>query len=128
MLAGLLVKVEGCSFLHDLPLVEKNDAVGERHGFDLIMRYVDHRGREPIVQTGDLDTHLRPEAGIEIGERLVEQKHVGFAHDGAPDGHALALASGKLSRLAVEQFAQMQNLGHLINLAPDLGLRRAHHA
>jgi len=40
--------------------------------------------------------------GVEIGERLVEQEHLWIAHDGAADGDTLALAAGKLTRIAVE--------------------------
>ena len=45
------------------------------------------------MQLGDLDPHRDAKLGIEIGEGLVEEEDLGFAHDGAADGDALALAS-----------------------------------
>ena len=51
---------------------------------------------ELVVQPGDLDAHLRSQAGVEIGERLVEQEDVRLAHDRAADRDALALAARKL--------------------------------
>ncbi len=39
---------------------------------------------------------------VEVGEGLVEEKDIRFAHDGASDGDTLALAAGKLSRPPVQ--------------------------
>ena len=79
------------------------------------------------MQPGDLDAHLRPEAGIEVRERLVEQEDVRLAYDGAADGDALALSARELLRLAAEQFLDLQHAGGFRNLAVDLGLLRAQH-
>ena len=49
-----------------------------------------------LVQPGDLDAHLHAQRRVEVGERLVEQEHLGLAHDRAADGDALALAAGEL--------------------------------
>ena len=55
------------------------------------------------VQLLDLEAHLHAQLGVEVGQRLVEQEHRRLAHDGAAHRHALALAAGKLARLALEQ-------------------------
>ena len=54
--------------------------------------------------------------GIEIGQGLVEQEHLGLAHDGAADGDALALAAGKLAGLALEQMLHLEDAGGLADL------------
>ena len=54
------------------------------------------------MQALQLHAHLHPQLCVEVGERLVEQEHLRMAHDGAPDGDALALAAGKLARLPLE--------------------------
>ena len=41
--------------------------------------------------------------GVEIGEWLVEQKHLGIAHDGAAHGDTLALAARKFARASVKE-------------------------
>ena len=62
------------------------------------------------MQPLDFDADFDPQLGVEIGQRLVEQEHLGFAHQSAADGHALALAAGKLRGLAAEQMLDLQQL------------------
>ena len=45
-----------------------------------------------------------------IGKRLVKEEYFGIPHDRSPEGHSLALASGKRPRLAVEHFVQSEAL------------------
>ncbi len=65
--------------------------------------------------------------GVEIAERLVEQEKLRLAHDGAADRDALALAAGKLARLALEQFGDAQDFGRALDPARDVGLVVARH-
>ena len=123
----LLVELQRRAVLLDPALVEDDDAVGQRHRLDLIMRHIDHGGLQPLVQPCDLDAHLGPEAGVEVRERLVEQEDVGLADDGAADGDALALPARKLLRLAAEQLFDLQHAGGFRDLAVDLGLVCAQH-
>ena len=73
------------------------------------------------MQLGDLQPHLHAQLGIEIGERLVEQEDLRLAHDGAADRDALALAAGKLPRLALPQLVEMQDGGRLVDALLDEG-------
>lgn len=59
----------------------------------LVVGDIDHGGAQAAVQGGDLGAHRHPKLGIQIGQRLVEEKDPGLAHDGPADGHALALAA-----------------------------------
>ncbi|MNZ63644.1 hypothetical protein D3C78_817950 [compost metagenome] len=63
---------------------------------------IDHRRLDIAMQPGDFGARLHAQRRIEVGKRLVEQEDIRLAHDGAADGDALALAAGKLFRLAVE--------------------------
>ena len=49
---------------------------------------------------------------VEVGQRLVEQKRLGIADDGAAHGHALALPARKLARVALEQMREFRRLRH----------------
>ena len=69
-----------------------------------------------MVQAGDLVAHLDAQRGIQIGERLVEQQDLGLTRHGAPHGDALALATGKLLGLAIQQLLKLEDA------------RRFHHA
>ena len=74
------------------------------------------------MQRADLGAHLDAQLGVEIGKRLVEQKHLRLADDGAAHGDALALATGKFARLAVEQFIEAEDFRRLGNLLGDFGV------
>ena len=77
------------------------------------------------LQRLDLDTHLHAQLGIEIGQRLVEEEDRRLAHDGPAHGDALALAAGKLARLAVEIGLELQHLRRLADALGDLRLGNA---
>ena len=63
---------------------------------------VDGGGLQVALQVLELASHVGAQLGVEVGDRLVEEEHLGFAHDGAADGGALLLPAAELYRLAVE--------------------------
>ena len=97
------------------PRIHHHDTVGERHRLDLIVRDVNGGGADLLVHALDLGAHLHAQLGVEVGQRLVEQKDLGIAHDRAAHGDALALAAGQLPRLAVEQVGDVENAGGLLD-------------
>ncbi len=116
----MVIELHGRADLLDAPAVEHHHLVGQGHGLDLIMGHVDHRGLQFLVQARKLQAHLNTQRGIEVGQRLIEEKHLGVAHDGAADGDALALAAGQLPRLAFEQRLQLQGARGRFDLAGNL--------
>ena len=56
-----------------------------------------------LLQLADLDPHLLAQLGVEVGERLVEQQHVGPDDERARQRHALLLAARELARQASRQ-------------------------
>src|SRR6185437_4280771 len=67
-----------------------------------------------------LASHLVAKLGVEIGQRLVEQEQPRVADDGAADSDPLALAAGKLARIALEQRADPERLGGAADSRIDL--------
>src|SRR5213593_40376 len=57
---------------------------------------------------------------VEVGQGLVEQKDLGVPHQGATQGHALALAAGELTRVAVAVAGDAEHLGRPPDLLLDL--------
>ena len=98
------IDVRGRAKLLDLAVLHHHDAVGERHRLDLVMGDVDDRRlvHRP-VQLLDLDAQLVAKLGVEIGERLVEQKDTGIADERPADRDALALSARELFGAPVEQ-------------------------
>ncbi len=84
------------------------------------MRDVDGGGLEPILKATDLDAHLSPETGVQIGEGLVEEKHLRLTHHGASHRDPLPLSSGQRFRLAIEQGLEAEHAGRPRNAAFDL--------
>jgi len=68
----------------------------------LVVRDVNHRRLQPLMKFGDLGPHPHPRLGVEVGERFVEEKDLGLAHDGTADGDSLPLAAGKCFWFAIE--------------------------
>jgi hypothetical protein len=79
------------------------------------VRDVDGGGLQPLVQRLDLGAHGHAQLGVQVGQRLVEQEHLGVAHDRAAHGHALALAAGELAREAIEQLRQVQDARRVVD-------------
>ena len=99
--------------------------MAERHRLDLIVGDVDRGHTQALLQSLDLDPHLHPQLGVQVGERLVEQEHLRLTHDGAAHGDALALPAGEQARLAVEQFVQLQDFRCLLHPRGNLRLGHA---
>jgi hypothetical protein len=53
------------------------DPVGDRQRLLLVVRHVDGGDAELLLQLADLAAHLDAQLGVEVGERLVEQQHLG---------------------------------------------------
>ncbi len=99
--ARLLVELARRAFLRDGRLVHHDDAVGDRHRLGLVVRDVDDRQRQALLQLADLLAHLPAQPRVQVRQRLVEQQDRGLEHERARDGHALLLAAGELGRQAV---------------------------
>ena len=86
------------------------------------MGNIDEGGLQLLVQLGDLGTHLHAQLGVQVGQRLVHQEHLGFTHDGAAQGDTLALTAGQRGRLAVQQRFNAQDGGSFLDATVDVSL------
>jgi len=67
-----LVELERRAHLLHHAVLHHHHAIAERHRLDLVMRDVDRRGLEALVQTLQLDAHLHAQSGVEVGQRLIK--------------------------------------------------------
>ncbi len=65
--------------LLDVALVHHRDPVRQRQRLGLVVRHVDERDADFLLQVDELDLHLLAQLGVERGERLVEQQHASDA-------------------------------------------------
>ena len=73
------------------------------------------------MQLCDLDARRGAQGGVEVRQRLVEQKDLGIAHDRPAERDALALPAGERMRPAVEQLGEAEGRGDGSDAALDLG-------
>ena len=75
------------------------------------------------MDAADLRAHLKPQLGVEIGERLVHQHERRLDHDRARNRDALLLAAGQLAGQLVRlPWRVARALSASFDLAIDLGL------
>ena len=116
--------------LLDHAVLEHADALAHGHRLDLVVGHVDRRGRlaalaQGAVQLGEPHAHRGAELGVEVGERLVEEEHVGLLHDRPAHRDPLRLSAGQLLRISVQQMLHLQQAGGVTHALVQLRLRRA---
>ena len=109
--------------MFDAACVQHDDLIGHRHGLDLVVRDVNRGSPELLLQLSDFQPHLDTQRGIEVRQRLVEQKCLRLANDSATDCDALTLAAGKFARLSIKIGRQVQRSGGGFHLPLDLRAR-----
>jgi hypothetical protein len=89
------------------------------------VRDVDGRHAELVLQLRDLGAHLHPQLRVQVRERLVHEERLWLADDRSSHGHALSLAAGQRSGLAVEEAVEPEDPRSPLDSAADLVLRGA---
>ncbi len=121
---GCVVDLERRADLADDSAVHDHDPVSHRHRFYLVVRDVDHRRPNALVQAFQLRAHVNAQLRIQVGKRLVEEKHPRLTAESGADGDALALAARELTRFPLEVFGQTEDRRHLSNAPVEFRLRR----
>ena len=103
--------------LLDPAVVHHHDAVRRHHRLGLVVRHVHGGDAERIVQATDLRAHLLAQVGVQVGQRLVQQQHLGLDHDRPRQRHALLLPAGQFRRIAVLQMAKLHHVQDAIEPA-----------
>ena len=111
--------------LQDAAGVHHRDAIGHRHGLDLVVRHVHEGGLQALVQLGELGAHVDAQLGVEVRQWLVHQEHVRVANHRAPERHALPLPARELRRAPVEERLDLQLRRHGTHFRVDLRASRA---
>ena len=122
---GMVVELERRADLLDAAVVHHDDAVGHRHRLDLVVRDVDRRRLQALVQRLDLGAHRDAQLGVEVRQRLVEQEDLRVAHDGASHRDALALSAGELARKALQVRVEIEDLRGVARRAPAITVASA---
>ena len=81
------------ALLHDGARFQHHEAVGEGGGLDRVVCHHDAGAVEPGQVPSQFAAHLEAGAGVEGGQRFVEEEKTGRQGEGAGEGDALLLAS-----------------------------------
>ncbi len=82
--------------LLDPAAMKHGDPIGHRQRLGLVVRHVDDRHAEALVQAADLELHLLAQLLVERAERLVHQDQLRLEHQRARQRDALLLAAREL--------------------------------
>src|SRR5689334_1167360 len=115
-----LVDLLGGADLAEPTFVEDGDALAHRHGLGLIVCHVDHGGTEGPVLREQLSTQFYPQLRVEPGQRLIHEKGLRTAHDGAAEGRALPLSLRQLRGQTVEHGAESETLRRFADATRDV--------
>src|SRR5438105_287775 len=99
--------------LSHLSRLQHRDAIGDHHRLPLVVRDVERRVAERLVQASDLEAHLLPEVGVQVGQWLVQQEDLRLDDERPRDGHPLLLAAGQLTRIACLVPGELDAAQHL---------------
>ena len=119
---GAVVDVVRRAQLLQHAALHHGDAAAQGHGLDLVVGDIDAGDAAALVQAFDFGPHFHAQLGIQVGQRLVEQKQLWLTGEGAAHRHPLALAAAELGGATVEQMFDLQHGGDLADALLALGL------
>ena len=106
------------------PAIHDGEPVGHGERLLLVVRDQQEGDADAALQGLEFDAHLLAQLGIERGQRLVEQQHVGLEDQGAGERDALPFAAGKLRGTAVLLAGEADEFEHVADAAVDVAWRR----
>ena len=64
------------------------------------------------METLELIAHLKPQLGVQVGQRLIHEQHRRFRGQGAGNGYTLLLSAGQFRRVTVHKHTNFYDSGH----------------
>ena len=113
------------ALLDDPAVLDDDQPVGQHHGVQRVVRDQDGDGLELGQVAPELGADLQAGAGVQGGQRLVEEQQPGAGGQGAGEGDALGLAAGQPARLGAGVVGEAHAVQPLGGLRAGLRLGRA---
>ena len=102
--------------LSDNALVHYDDLIRQSHCLALVVRDIDGRDADLLLDAADLSAHRDAQLCVKVGQRLVHQQNVRFNAQCARERDALLLTAGKTLRHAVGVLVDLHELHELFGL------------
>src|SRR5262249_8223322 len=110
--------------LQDFTMRHDGDAVGQHHGFHLVMGHVENGNSQLAYQFLDLRAHLFSEPRIEVAQRFVHQQQLGIDCQCAGKSHPLLLATAQQSRRTFLEVIELYQTKSMPDAFSGLVLRK----
>ena len=117
----LLVHLRRRRDLLDVPVGHDRDPVGHRQRLFLVVRHVDERDPELLLDPLQLELQRLAQLCVERAERLVEQQHRRIRARARAPARRAAAGRPTAGPAAVARARQAHRLEHLQHALPDLG-------
>ena len=99
------------------------DAIGDGERLFLIVGHIDGGKPELLAHAPDLLAHGVPQAGVQVGKRLVEQQALGPDHQRPRERHPLLLAARELIDAPLQMRLHAHRLERVPHALSGLALR-----
>ncbi|MNN41470.1 hypothetical protein D3C81_1555900 [compost metagenome] len=117
----ILVQVITTAEADDLAVTENRDALGQTHGFFLIVGHVDDGDAQAPMQLTQFILQVFAQFFVQCTEGFVHQQNAWFVNQRAGDSDSLLLATGELRRAAMGKLLKLHQLEHRIDPALAFG-------
>ena len=111
--------------LDDVASRHDGDPVRHHHGLLAIVGDMDRSNADLLLDRLDLMAHGRPDARIEVGERLIEQQNARIDRERPAERHPLALTAGELCHRPLGQALEAEQSHDLLHPGSPLRARHA---
>ena len=124
--ARLLKELDRRADLHHLAILHHHDLIGESQRLGLVMRDINHRRAELLVQFLQLGAQQPFEVRVDDRQRLVKHDDIDvFTHQAAAKRYFLLAVSGQPRGALFQHAGQVRHLGNCAHALVHLRLRHA---
>ena len=107
----------------DFTIIDHGDALSDCHGFDLVMRHINHGLPIHFMEFDQFFSGVASKLRIQIGQWFIKQKEIRLLHDGSGQSDALSLSAGQFSGETFFQTAQVQDIHRIRHTFFDVRFR-----
>ena len=119
----LVVDVLRRTDLLNATVVHHHHSVGHGQRFLLVVRHIDKRDTQPLLDVLQLGLHILAQLEIQRRQRLVEQQHTRVVRQRTGDGDALLLTAGQCGHAAFFKALEVDQRQHLLHDLAYLRIR-----
>src|SRR5262245_57965848 len=113
--------------LYDAAFVHHRNLIRDGERFRLIVRHVNERDAALLLNAFEIEQHVLSQLGIEVAERLIQEKDIGGDGDGSRYGYPLLLPAAQFGWNAFLEAQKPDQAQCFMRPRPYLRLRQPTH-